>query len=340
VTEPQPSAPEELASPVEPEQEPTPEEPTPSLPEASPEVVEPAPPENDASAVPAPPRETDSMTTEVHRFDLVDDGAEYVASGSVPGRVLNQWALSEHEGDLRIATTEGEFSTDGRTHSSVRILRERDGRLRTIGRVRDLGKGEQIYAVRYAGDIGFVVTFRQVDPLYTLDLSDPTEPRMVGELKVPGYSAYLHPVDADHLLGIGQNATTEGQTTGVQASLFDVADLAEPRRIAQLALGRDTMTDVEYDHRAFLYWPEEQMAVLPLADWQPGGKVGAVVLHVAPGDELVERGFIEHPPHEGAAPPVQRALVVDDRILTVTYAGVRATDLATLEPLGDAAFVR
>jgi uncharacterized secreted protein with C-terminal beta-propeller domain len=320
-------------------------EPAPPADVPSAEVVEPASPTDPQPtdgrfAEPIPPPEPQSITTEVHRFDLVDDGARYAVSGSVPGRLLNQWAMSEHDGDLRIATTEGGFPGDERTHSSVRILRERGDRLRTIGQVDDLGRGEQIYAVRYVGDIGFVVTFRQVDPLYTLDLSDPRDPRLLGELKVPGYSSYLHPVDDDHLLGVGQNADADGRTTGVQVSLFDVADLAQPSRVAHAALGRNTMTDVEYDHRAFLYWPQERMAVLPLAGWQPDGRIGAVVLGVDPDEGVVERGFIEHPAHEGMPPPVQRAFVVDDRIVTITYAGVLASDLTTLEPLGEAGFVR
>lgn len=317
----------------EPAPKPVPEGPT----------AEPAPmpddPESPVTEAP-PPAQAPSTTTEVHRFDLTEDGARYVASGSVPGRLLNQWAMSEHEGDLRIATTEDEFAVDRGSHSSVRILRERDGRLRQVGRVSDLGRGEQIYAVRYAGDIGFVVTFRQVDPLYTLDLSDPTAPRLVGELKVPGYSSYLHPIDSDHLLGVGQNADKQGRTTGVQVSLFDVADLGRPRRVDHLALGRGTTTDVEFDHRAFLYWPEEQTAVLPLADWQPGGRVGAAVLQVDPRDGVVERGFVEHASYQGTPLPVQRAFVVDDRLITITQATVLTSDLNTLHPLGEASFVR
>ncbi|HSK97053.1 MAG TPA: beta-propeller domain-containing protein [Euzebyales bacterium] len=336
-----PSATAETPPPVEKPSAPV--EPPSAVPSAG--VVEPAPPTEPAPtdgafAEPIPPPEPQSVTTEVHRFDLVEDGARYAVSGSVPGRLLNQWAMSEHDGDLRIATTEGGFPGDTRTHSSVRILRERGDRLRTIGHIDDLGRGEEIYAVRYVGDIGFVVTFRQVDPLYTLDLSDPRDPRLLGELKVPGYSSYLHPVDDDHLLGVGQNADADGRTTGVQVSLFDVADLTQPARVAHAALGRNTMTDVEYDHRAFLYWPQERMAVLPLAGWEPDGRIGAVVLGVDPGEGVVERGFIEHAAHEGMPPPVQRAFVVNDRIITVTYAGVLASDLTTLEPLGEAGFVR
>ena len=182
----------------------------------------------------------------------------------MPGYLLNQWSLSEHEGTLRAATTSmPPWNSGARSESAVRTLQERDGRLVQVGAVGGLGKGERIYAVRYIGDTGFVVTFRQVDPLYTLDLSDPAKPRVVGELKVPGYSAYLHPVGDGLLLGVGQDATEEGRRTGVQLSLFDVSDLAKPVRLDQYAVGATRRTPVEEDHQAFLWWAPERLAVIP-----------------------------------------------------------------------------
>ena len=119
--------------------------------------------------------------------------------------------------------------------------------LTRIGSVSGLGKGERIYAVRFMGERGYVVTFRQVDPLYTLDLSDPTAPKVVGELKIPGYSAYLHPVGDNLLLGIGREGS------GVKASLFDVSNMAAPTQVAQLMFGSGN-TAVEFEPHAFLYW--------------------------------------------------------------------------------------
>lgn len=282
-----------------------------------------------------PPPEPQEVTTEIHRFDLEGPDVTYAASGSVPGRLLNQWALSEHAGDLRIATTEDQITGGSGSHSAVRVLRERDGALREIGHVGDLGRGEQIYAVRYAGDVGFVVTFRQVDPLYTIDLSDPEAPRVLGELKIPGYSAYLHPLDDDHILGVGQDADRDGRTTGVQVSLFDVADLNRPQQVDKLTLGEGTMTSVEFDHRAFLHWPAEQMAVLPVEDWQRG-EAGALVLTVDPDGGVERRGAVQHTPRNGMPPPVLRAFVADDRLITVSSVSVLISDLRTLRPLGEA----
>jgi uncharacterized secreted protein with C-terminal beta-propeller domain len=281
--------------------------------------------------------ELPEVRTQVHRFDLDGADVSYVASGSVPGHPLNQWALSEHDGDLRIATTEQDVTGRGLSHSAVRVLRERDGELREIGHVGDLGRGERIYAVRYVGDIGFVVTFRQVDPLYTIDLSDPTAPRVLGELKIPGYSAYLHPVGEELLLGIGQDADADGRTLGAQASLFDVSDLTSPRRLDTLSLGAGSMTPVEFDHRAFLYWPDEGVAVVPVESWSKG-EVGAAVLEIASDGEISRRGFIEHEVRDGSAPPVQRAFVIGDRLLTVSPFGVLSSDLDTLDPLGEVSF--
>ena len=327
-------APVEPVPPVEPTVDPVePVPPTVDPVEPVPPTVPPVEPTGAPRDLPRP----QDITTEVHRFDLDGTTVRYVASGSVPGTLLNQWALSEHRGDLRVATTETDMADPGLTHSAVRILRERDGRLREVGHVGDLGRGERIFAVRYAGDVGFVVTFRQVDPLYTLDLSDPRDPQVLGELKIPGYSAYLHPVDADHLLGIGQDADADGRTRGVQASLFDVSDLRDPRRTDQLRLGRDTTTSVEFDHRAFLHWPREGVAVLPVESWSTGA-VGAAVLEVEPTGGLAERGFVSHAARDGMAPPVQRALVVGDRLVTVSPVSVLASDLRTLAPLGEAAF--
>ena len=139
--------------------------------------------------------------------------------------------------------------------------------LETLGRVGGLGKGERIYAVRFVGDKGYVVTFRQVDPLYTLDLSDKDDPKVLGELKILGYSAYLHPVSDDLLLGVGQDATEQGRRLGTQLSLFDVSDLRRPVRRAQASLGANSSTSAEFDPHAFLFWKPANLAVIPLSDY-------------------------------------------------------------------------
>jgi len=213
--------------------------------------------------------ESPTITTGIHKFDITDPTTStYVASGEVPGSVLNQFSLSEYEGVLRIATTHETQWWDERQESSSSLytLEPRDGVLEIMGEVNDLGRGERIFAVRYLGDLATVVTFRQTDPLYTIDLADPTNPTVLGELKINGYSAYLHPIGDDLVIGVGQDATDQGQTTGTQVSLFDISDRANPVRIDQWSLP-GSYSDTEWDARAFLWWGPSELAVIPVNSW-------------------------------------------------------------------------
>ena len=228
--------------------------------------------------------------TNIHRFDISDPAqAVYTASGDVPGEIHNQFSLSEHAGHLRVVTTtDDRWSTQSESH--VRILQESDGRLVEVGSVGDIGRGERVQSVRFAGDVGYVVTFRQVDPFYTIDLSDPAEPAVLGELKIPGFSSYLHPIGDGLVLGVGSDADDAGRVTGAKVSLFDVSDLAEPREVA-VWTADDGWNDIGWDHRAFLWWAPESLAVIPVTvgyEWS-----GAVVLRVADGT-IEEAGRITH----------------------------------------------
>lgn len=283
----------------------------------------------------SPERRTQRTT--IHQFDVAGEGApSYVASGAVRGRLLNQYALSEHEGYLRVATTTGESWRERPTsQSAVTVLTRRDDTLTPVGRVDGLGKGERIYAVRYLGDTAYVVTFRQTDPLYALDLSDPERPRTTGELKITGYSAYLHPVGENRLLGVGQEATTRGRTTGAQVSLFDTRNPASPSRLAQHHIER-SHTEVERDPHAFLHWPATGHVVVPVTSWPRGFESHverprnvALVLRVN-GDRLTEAGTIAHPQARRGLAQIRRSLVVGDTLWTVSARGVLASDLNTL----------
>ncbi|HLU72338.1 MAG TPA: beta-propeller domain-containing protein [Nonomuraea sp.] len=284
-------------------------------------AVEPSPGEPTPGV---PPEET-----EVHRFDIGRPGApSYAASGTVPGRLLNQYSLSEHDGHLRVATTLG--SADARTSSSsVHVLDA--ATMRTVGQVGGLGKGERIYSVRFIGPAGYVVTFRQVDPLYTLDLRDPAAPQVTGELKITGYSAYLHPAGDGRLIGIGQEASEKGRTMGTQISLFDVGDPANPRRLSQL-FQKESGSVAEWDPHAFLYWPKTGTAVVPLSSHADGRfRTGALVLKITDA-EVTRTGTIEHPSRTtGDQPGIQRSMVIGEEIWTFSYEGVQVNDLATLD---------
>lgn len=229
--------------------------------------------------------------TAIHKFDISGTDAEYVASGSVDGHLLNQFSMDEYDGNLRVATTDGApwgFSEDAESY--VTILQVRDEALQQVGRVGNMGEGERIYSVRFIEDTAYVVTFRQVDPFYVVDLSDPEAPRVAGELKINGYSGYLHPLGDDKILGIGQDADSQGRTTGAKATVFDVSDPANPRELGTWSAA-DSYSDVEWDHLAFLYWAPEDIAVLPLQSWQDQFW-GAVVLKT--DDGVREAGRISH----------------------------------------------
>ena len=234
--------------------------------------------------------------TSVHRFDIANEEAQYESSGEVLGVIRNQFSLSEHNGYLRIVTTAGDpWAEDSESH--VRVLSTEGDTLVEVGSVGDIGRGENVQSVRFVGDVGYVVTFRQIDPFYTIDLSDPTNPRILGELKIPGFSSYLHPISDTLVLGVGSDADADGRVTGSKVSLFDVSDLTAPREVA-VWTAPDGWNDVGWDHRAFLWWAPEELAVLPVTVWNEWS--GAVVLRVT-GGTITEVGRVDHEV-EGAEP--------------------------------------
>lgn len=281
------------------------------------------------------------VVTEIHRFDTSDPHATaYAGSGTVDGFMLSQWSMSEQDGVLRVASTtvppfDQTGEQQGQSESFITDLATADGKLTRVGRVGGLGKGEQIYAVRFIGDVGYVVTFRQVDPLYTVDLSDPANPRVAGELKIPGYSSYLHPVGDGLLLGIGQDADSAGRTTGLQASLFDVTDPANPVRVDTEGFGDGATSEVEYDHHAFAWFAGDSLAMIPIESYLATSEYhGAVGLRVTPGagDPLGRVAKVSHgASYEDA---IRRSLELGGRVYTVSSTGIDAYDPATLARVG------
>jgi hypothetical protein len=312
---------------------------------------------------PAQPR------TEIYRFDTTTTPPRFTGGGSVPGRLINQYAMSEWDGYLRVAATTTAVKSAGAavtTQSGVYVLHPDGGQLRQVGSVEGLGTGEQIYAVRFVGPAGYVVTFRQTDPLYTVDLRDPTAPVVRGELKLSGYSAYLHPVGSTQLIGVGQDATSGGHATGTQVSLFDVTDLSAPARLANYTL-HGTYSEAQFDPHAFLYWPQGAggLVVVPIQNpygvvvpGSPGGgpaagggstpappsrvagptatpamaPSGALVLRVE-ANQIVEAGFVTHPGSidNYYGTPITRSLITTDgaghtTLWTVSAGGIMATD--------------
>ena len=313
-------------------------------------------------AASTPGRAATGQRTDIYRFDITSPGPpRFAAGGSVPGYLIDQYALSEWQGYLRIATTTGTSwaladgpPTDAQTSSSaVYVLLTRGPVMRLAGHVTGLGRTERIYSVRFIGPVGYVVTFRQTDPLYTVDLSDPAQPRVRGSVALTGYSAYLHPASDTRLIGIGRQADAMGHVGGTQVSLFDVSDLAAPTRLATFALAA-AISNAEFDPHAFLYWPGAHLMVVPLqatgmvagAPVTPDGVAqspdaphpGALVLRIDDSG-ITETGFITQPDTANADgypgyPPIERSLIIGQTLWTISTAGAMASDLTTLRQQG------
>lgn len=281
----------------------------------------------------APTKAPAAAATQIHAFDISSpDRTRYLGSGTVPGYLLDQWSLSEQDGVLRVVSTDAPAwwtSADGQSYLTT--LRLQGGALSQVGQLDGLGRGERVYAVRMIGDDAYVVTFRQVDPLFTIDVHDPAHPRLAGKLELPGYSAYLHPVGPGLLLGIGQDVDPKtNEPTGTQVSLFDVSDLAHPARVATTSLGQG-WSAAESDHHAFLYWPATATAVVPFGQQ-------AVALHVTTSGIRELGRIVQVEARTAQLPQIDRSVVVGSSLLTLSSAGVAANGLSGLAPRGFAAF--
>jgi len=271
-------------------------------------------------------RDGATPTTSLHKFLTAPSGATaYRGSGEVPGLLLNQYAMSEFDGVLRVATTvsgrRGWASSRMVNEGVVTTLREENGTLNQIGQVGGLGRkdNESIRAVRFIGNKGYVVTFRQTDPLYVLDLRDPTTPRITGELKVPGYSGYLHPIGTDLLLGVGQSG--QGR---IQFSLFNVSDPASPRRIDTQAYGQGNAA-TEFDPKAFLSWEPRNLVMAPITSYGHAKlDFSGLVLLRADGRSLREETRIAPPRSAGQA---VRSMVIGDDIYLLSERALQSNRL-------------
>ncbi len=253
--------------------------------------------------------------TGIHLFEM--NGSKptaYRASTELPGRLLNQFAMGEFGGVLRVAVTDGWWDS---SESAVFALRPVGSTFERMSVVSGLGFGEQIFAVRHLGDISYVVTFRQTDPLYVVDFTDPLRPRVAGELKIPGFSDYLHPVADGLLVGVGQDADPTGATLGAQVSLFDVRDSSAPRQIDTEFVGGWNRL---FDHREFLFWPPSGAIAFP-ARYDDGTETMSVT-------RLDDRRLRT----VGAVPICnpQRSVVVGDELIVVGGRSIVFTDLRTL----------
>jgi uncharacterized secreted protein with C-terminal beta-propeller domain len=304
--------------------------------------------------------------TQVHQFSLGDatNRPAYVASGRVDGMLLDQFSMSEWKGDLRIATTDQNL-----TANSLYVMRPNNmtRQLSVIGSITGMGKNERIYAGRLVGEQGYIVTFRQTDPLYTLDLKDPYHPKVAGELKVNGFSSYIHPIGNGLLLTIGQDADANGRQQGVHLQVFDVKDPSKPSRKFHEKLAAGSYSTAQNDHKSFMWDPKTSTFAVPLVEPAKDGTYfqGLAVYSLDKQKGFTSKGRVDHNAlgddwldeqcdiQKKAAPkaklatlyycnptyrkqvrgqyPISRSIIIDQFILSLSNVGLEIHGLADMK---------
>jgi uncharacterized secreted protein with C-terminal beta-propeller domain len=308
-------------------------------------------------------------STILHKISINDGDISYVAQGEVPGRVLNQFSMDEHDGFFRVATTVGNvWDQDVKSSNNVYIL---DKDLNRISEIEDIAPGEQIYSARFLGGKAYLVTFKKIDPFFTLDLSDPYNPKILGKLKIPGYSDYLHPYDENHIIGIGKD-TVEALDSlkesrnldfawyqGLKIALFDVSDFKNPKEVAKIIIGdRGTDSPALYDHKAFLFDREKELLVIPVNLFEISDEIkeqydedtgslygeftfqGAFVYRLSLENGFEFKGRITHLDDEDilksgyygywGSSSISRSLYIDDVLYTISNNMIKMNNLETL----------
>lgn len=298
--------------------------------------------------------------TRITKIGIEDGEIKFRANGTVPGYVLNQFSMDEHDGYFRIATT---GTNEGRREgNNVYVM---DPELNIVGSVEGLAEGEQIYSSRFIGDRCYLVTFKITDPLFTIDLSDPENPEVLGALKIPGFSTYLHPYDENILIGIGKETIEDkwGEIAwqqGVKISLFDVSNVSDPKELAKLEIGdRGTESNALYDHHAFLFSKARDLLVLPILeaqidetdfadgkapdDWygeyvyqgayvfdisEEGIELRGKVTHIQDPTEFLKSGYWFESDYQ-----VERSLYIEDNLYTLSDGMLKVNSLDSLEEL-------
>jgi uncharacterized secreted protein with C-terminal beta-propeller domain len=295
----------------------------------------------------------------VTKIGIGDGNITFKANATVPGYVLNQFSMDEYNGYFRIATTLDTWRSSN-AGNNVYVL---DEELNLLGSLEGLAPGEQIYSARFMGERCYLVTFKKVDPLFTIDLSDPQNPVVLGKLKIPGFSSYLHPYDNDILIGIGKE-TKESEYgdfawhQGIKISLFDVSDVENPRELAKIEVGdRGSDSPVLYDHHAFLFSREKNLLVIPILEAQIdetdfSGEVppdfygnfinqGAYIFDVSE-EGIVLNGRVTHIEDDillksgywfSSEFEVKRSLYIDNNLYTISSGMIKINNLYTLDEI-------
>jgi len=292
--------------------------------------------------------------THIYKFALQEGETRFLRQGEVPGTVLNQFSMDESNGFFRIATTINRWSWDGSTAqgSSWSNLYVLDSDMNRVGAVEKLAPGERIYAARFIGERCYLVTFRQTDPLFVIDLAKPDAPTVLGELKIPGFSTYLHPYDSDHIIGFGHEADENtGFSQGLKLALFDVSDVNNPQLKHKVILGGlGSYSPLLNNHKALWFDKERQLLGFPVQiseqsdtaepnSWWSIKSVfeGAYVYQLTPEDGFVQKAAITHqsnPSQWKYRNYIDRLLTIDDQLYTLSESRIQSQDLVNFEQTG------
>lgn len=242
-----------------------------------------------------------AQQTVLHQFSLKDEGTLYQASGFVPGYLHNQFSLDEREDVIRVATTIQSWARQGNeTENRVYTLQAVGSELKILGKTPAFGEpGERIFSTRFLGERAYVVTFRQVDPLVAIDLSDVKNPRVLGELKIPGFSDYIHPLGENELLTIGQDADEGGMVQGIALQIFDVSDVKDMQLKQKKVLSQGSYSLANSNHKAFTFLPEQLgegrgLLLFPLVDYREESRASLEVYEVSSTEGFKQLGSIDH----------------------------------------------
>ena len=282
-----------------------------------------------------------STSTRIERFLIDGTDVGWQATGLVPGTLINQFAMDERDGYLRVAAYTWNSQWAGGTwatvnHSGVYVLDTAGETLDLVGSVTGLAPGEQLYAARFVGDTAYLVTFLQTDPLFAIDLADPANPSLEGELVIPGFSNYLQSVGEGLLLGIGQEREPGTWNNRLHVSLFDVSDGADLTQIERQFLDESAQwswSQAQFDHHALLYSPEDALLVVPVAASGPDPATGdyryQTSLHVLRVDNGIETLGVIH-----TAGIVERTVRIGDVLYAITDSHITAYRLSDLGEIG------
>ena len=284
--------------------------------------------------------------TKILKFSLNNGNIEFKAEADIEGGINNQFSMDEQNGYFRIATTVGKtYNMDNSTSNSLYIL---DEKLNEVGRLDGIAKGEKIYSVRYAGDRAYVVTFKEIDPLFVIDLSNVRNPKILGELKIPGYSTYLHPYDETHVIGFGYDTKPNSSNTGVvndgiKMSMFDITDFTNPKEMFTVKIGESgTSSPLTSNHKALLFSKEKNLIAFPISSYSLGKtKYKAQVYDIDLNKGFTLRGEIEHERTNSATSTkmyfnynnvnIERIIYSKDTFYTLSKGLIKASDMKTLK---------